>query len=116
MEMVNFNNTILADIPIVSHTLLVEIFMDEFSRGQKLGKFKIYFPECCISKNFVGVIFVNDIQIMTLSSIFLGVCAKISKIKIFIRLIFANKQDWICFGIYCCEFGQNSQNSRKSVP
>lgn len=40
MEMVNFNNTILADIPIVSHTLLVEIFMDEFSRGQKLRKFK----------------------------------------------------------------------------
>ena len=40
MEMVNCNNTILANIPIVSHTLLVEIFMDEFSRGQKLGKFK----------------------------------------------------------------------------
>ena len=113
MVMFNFNSTILAVIPIVSHTLMVQIFVGLiFARSKTYEIYGIFFRGCCISWNFV----VNSTEIMTFYSIFHAVFAKIVKIKIFMRLIFVNKQNWICLGIYVLEFGQNLRNSRKLVP
>ena len=43
---------------------------------------------------------------MTFSSIFQGAFSKIVKSKIFIKLIFGIKQNWICYRIYFRKFGR----------
>ena len=57
---------------------------------------------------FMGFISANADDIFF--PIFQGLLGKVVKIKMFMRLIFRNKQNWICFGVYFREFDQNLQN------
>ena len=55
MGMFNFNSTILAVIPIVSHTLMVETFVGViFARSKTYEIYGVFNHECCISRNFVA--------------------------------------------------------------
>lgn len=51
--MINFNSTILAFVPIVSHILLAEIFVGRISSRSKTRKsYGIYFRKSRICQNF----------------------------------------------------------------
>ena len=78
--------------------------LEIFVRPKTCKIYGICFYKCCVSQNFVRLISVNGTQSMTFSSITLGFFEKMVKIKIFLGLIFGNKQNQISFGIYFRKF------------